>query len=79
MRFRIEHFHAVEVPGTALGYEFAPTGEVDEIDAHDEADAAASALSGEEAVGEALSYDPGHRLYAVPGEEQAVRVTAITS
>jgi hypothetical protein len=50
MRFRIEHFHAVEVPDTPLGYEFAPTGQVDELDAHDEADAAATALSGEEAV-----------------------------
>ena len=77
MRFRIEHYHAVEVPDTPLGYEFAPTGQVDEVDAHDEADAAATALSGEEPVGEALSYDPGHRLYAVPGEELAVRVTAI--
>jgi len=79
MRFRIEHFRAIETPDTALGYEYTPTGRVDELDAHDEADAAAAALTGgdEPSVPEAVSYDPGKRLYAVAGEDEAVRVTAL--
>ena len=45
VRFRIEHYRAVDVPGSALGYQFAPTGRVEEVDAHDEEDAAAMALT----------------------------------
>jgi hypothetical protein len=79
VRFRIEHYRAVDVPGTALGYDYSPTGRVEEIEAHDEAEAAAAALTAndETAVGETVGYDPGKGLYAVPGEDEAVRVVAL--
>ena len=61
VRFRIEHYRAVDVPGSALGYQFAPTGRVEEVDAHDEEDAAAMALTvaGDEPDADGpVAYDP---------------------
>jgi len=80
VRYRVEHFRAVDSPGTALGYDYAPTGQVEEIDAHDRDDAAAAALTtGDEPESDdVVDYDPGRDLYAVPGEDEAVRVTALT-
>lgn len=80
VRFRIEHYRAVDVPGSALGYEFTPTGRVEEVDAHDEEDAAAMALTvaGDEPDADGpVAYDPGSSLYAVPGDDEAVRVTPV--
>ena len=80
MRFRIEHYRAVDVPGSALGYQFAPTGRVEEVDAHDEEDAAAMArtVAGDEPDADGpVAYDPGSSLYAVPGDDEAVRVTPV--
>jgi hypothetical protein len=76
MRFRVEHFRAVEAPETPLGYAFAPTGRVDEVDAHDEAEAAATVLAPSDDTGtlDVVSFDPGNGLYAFPGEDEAVRV-----
>jgi hypothetical protein len=77
MNFTVEHFRAVDAPASPLGYDFVPTGQVDTVDAHDEASAAAIALAGDEQLDlDVVSYDPGHNLYGVPGEEEAVRVTA---
>ncbi|MGN6377959.1 MAG: hypothetical protein ACTHNU_03320 [Gaiellales bacterium] len=77
MNFTVEHFRAVDAPSSPLGYDFVPTGQVDNVDAHDEAAAAAIALAGDELeVDDVVSYDPARNLYAVPGEEEAVRVTA---
>ena len=79
MRFRVEHFRAFEAPGTPLGFDYLSTGQVEEIEAHAEADAAAVALS----VGDdmpdvdTVGYDPAHGLYGLPGEEVAVRVTVL--
>ena len=80
MRFRIEHYRAYEAPESALGFQYAPTGRVEEIDAHDPVDAAAAALTSEEdAAGvDTPEFDPGHGLYAYPGEEEAVRVIEIS-
>jgi len=81
MRFRIEHYRAYETPESAQGYAYAPTGQVDELDAHDPADAAAAALTAEEESPggvETPSFDPEHGLYAFPGEDEAVRVVAIS-
>jgi hypothetical protein len=76
MRWLVEHFRAVEEPSAALGVAFAPVGRTDEIEAADEAEAAAVALSSreDEIEVDALGYDPGHGLYALPGEDEAVRV-----
>jgi hypothetical protein len=77
MNFAVEHFRAVD-SATELGYDFVSTGRVDQVDAHDEAAAAAIALAGGEEVGvDVLSYDPGRNLYGVVGDDQAVRVTAL--
>jgi hypothetical protein len=80
VRYKIEHYRAVEVPDSALGYEFTPTGRVEEVDALDEEDAAALALTvaGDEVeVDGPVTFDPGSSLYALPGDEEAVKVTPI--
>ena len=77
MNFTVEHFRAVD-SASPLGYDFVSTGRVDTVDAHDEAAAAAIALTGGDEVGiDVVSYDPGRNLYGVAGEDQAVRVTAL--
>jgi hypothetical protein len=77
MNFSVEHFRVVDTT-SPLGYDFVPTGQVMRVDAHDEAAAAAIALSGSDELGvDVVSYDPGRNLYGVAGEEQAVRVTAL--
>lgn len=76
MNYAVEHFRAVDVPASPLGFEYVSTGRVDVVDAHDEAAAAAIALAGSEELElDVVSYDPGHNLYAVAGEDEAVRVT----
>jgi hypothetical protein len=80
VRFRVEHYRAVDVPDSALGYEFTPTGRVEELDAHDDEDAAAMALTvaGDDAGTDGVvTFDPGPALWAVPGDEEAVKVTPI--
>jgi hypothetical protein len=79
MRFRVEHFRAIDVPDSALGVEYIPTGEAEELDAPDEAEAAAIALSTQRDVAEQddVSYDPSHGLYGLAGEDEAVRVTTV--
>jgi hypothetical protein len=77
VNFSVEHFRAVDTT-SPLGYDFVSTGRVDTVDAHDEAAAAAIALSGPDELGlDVVSYDPGRNLYGVAGEDQAVRVTAL--
>jgi hypothetical protein len=77
MNFAVEHFRAVD-SASPLGYDYVSTGRVDTVDAHDEAAAAAIALTGEDEVGiDVVSYDPGRNLYGVAGDDQAVRVTAL--
>jgi hypothetical protein len=81
MRFRIEHYRAYEATDSAQGYGYAPTGQVDELDAHDPLDAAATALTAEEDPPggvETPAFDPEHGLYAFPGEDEAVRVVEIS-
>lgn len=78
MRFTIEHFRAVDVPGSALGYDYIATGQKAEVDAHDELSAATAALADAAGGGDELdvvSYDAGRGLYGVAGEDEAVRVT----
>jgi hypothetical protein len=80
VRFRVEHYRAVDVPDSALGYEFSPTGRVEEVEAHDEEDAAGLALTvaGDDPEADGvLTFDPGPGLWAVPGDEEAVKVTPI--
>ena len=75
MRYLVEHLRAIDAPGTPLGVEWLATGRTTEVDAADEAEAAALALTvGDDAV-DAVGYDPGRNLYAVPGEDEAVRVS----
>jgi hypothetical protein len=70
MNYSVEHFRA-------LGYEFVPTGRVETVEAHDEAAAAAIALSEDEIeLDVVVSYDPARNLYGVAGDDEAVRVTA---
>jgi hypothetical protein len=77
MNFTVEHFRAVDAPTSPQGYDFVSTGQVDNVDAHDEAAAAAIALAGAEELDlDVVSYDPGRNLYGVAGEDEAVRVTA---
>ncbi len=79
MRFTIEHFRAVDAPGSALGYDYVATGQTAEVDAHDELSAATAALADATGGGddelEVVSYDAGRGLYGVAGEDEAVRVT----
>jgi len=76
MNYSVEHFRAVDAPEAALGYEFVPTGRVETVEAHDEASAAAIALSEDEIELDVVSYDPARNLYGVAGDDEAVRVTA---
>jgi hypothetical protein len=75
VNYSVEHFRAVDAPGAPLGYEFVPTGRVETVEAHDEAAAAAIALSEEEVELDVVSYDPARNLYGVAGDDEAVRVT----
>lgn len=77
MRFTVEHFRAVDAPGSALGYDYVATGRTSQVEAHDELSAAAVALAEGDDVEELdeVSYDPGRNLYGVAGEDEAVRVT----
>jgi len=76
MNYSVEHFRAIDAPEAALGYEFVPTGRVETVEAHDEASAAAIALSEDEIELDVVSYDPARNLYGVAGDDEAVRVTA---
>ena len=78
VRYTVEHFRAIDDEGSPLGVAYAPTGRIDEVDAHDETSAAAIALSGDAEVLDAdiVSYNPGQGLYGVAGEDEAVRVSA---
>ena len=77
VRYTVEHFRAIDDEGSPLGVAFAPTGRIDEVDAHDETSAAAIALSGDAEVLDAdvVSYNPGQGLYGVAGEDEAVKVS----
>ena len=57
---------------------YVSTGQVDEVDAHDEPAAAAIALSArDDAAGRRqVSYNPAQELYGVAGEDEAVRVSS---
>ncbi len=59
--------------------EIAAIGAPGELDAPDEAEAAAIALSTQRDVVEQddVSYDPSHGLYGLAGEDEAVRVTTV--
>jgi len=77
VHYAVEHFRAVDAPGSPLGYDYVPTGQVETIEAHDEAAAAAIALASEDDLEQldVVSYDPSRNLYGVAGEDEAVRVT----
>ena len=79
MRFRVEHFRALESSDAPLGYAYVPTGEVEEVEAHGESEAAALALTPTDETGDldVPGYDPAHGLYGLPGEDEAVKVTAL--
>ncbi len=77
VKFTVEHFRAIEDPGSPLGYRYLATGVVDTVEAPDEESAAISALG----VGDdgddpgMVSYSPGEDLYGFLGEDESVRVT----
>ena len=77
VRYTVEHFRAIDAEDSPLGVAYVSTGQVDQVDAHDEGTAAAIALSGDAEVLESdvLSYNPADGLYGVAGEDQAVRVS----
>jgi hypothetical protein len=75
VNYSVEHFRSVDAPEAPLGYEFVPTGRVETVEAHDEAAAAAIALSEDEIELDVVSYDPARNLYGVAGDDEAVRVT----
>ena len=80
VRFRVEHLRAYEAPGAALGIAWLETGRTEDVDARDELEAAAVALAqgGEEVIDvDAIAHDPGADLYALAGEDGAVRVTPV--
>jgi hypothetical protein len=79
VRYRVEHFRALESSDAPLGYAYVPTGEVHEVEAHGESEAAALVLTPTEDTGEldVVGYDPANGLYGLPGEDEAVRVTAV--
>jgi hypothetical protein len=81
VRYTVEHFRAIDDEGSPLGVVYVPTGDVDEVEAHDETTAAAIALSGDSEVLEAdvVSYNPGQGLYGVAGEDEAVKVSSTAS
>jgi hypothetical protein len=78
VRYTVEHFRAIDDDGSPLGVAYVPTGQVDEVEAHDETTAAAIALSGDAETLEAdvVSYNPGQGLYGVAGEDEAVKVSS---
>jgi hypothetical protein len=78
VRYTVEHFRAIDADDSALGVAYVPTGQVDEVDAEDETDAAAIALAGDAEVLEVdeLIYNPADGLYGVAGEDEAVRVSS---
>ncbi len=79
VRYRVEHFRALESSDAPLGYAYVPTGEVEEVEAHGESEAAALALTPTDETGDldVVGYDPAHDLYGLPGEDEAVKVTAV--
>ena len=79
VRYRVEHFRALESSDAPLGYAYVPTGEVEEVEAHEESEAAALVLTPGDETGEldTPGYDPAHGLYGLPGEDEAVKVTAV--
>jgi hypothetical protein len=81
VRYTVEHFRAIDDEGSPLGVVYVPTGDVDQVEAHDETTAAAIALSGDSEVLEAdvVSYNPGQGLYGVAGEDEAVKVSSTAS
>jgi hypothetical protein len=78
VRYTVEHFRAIDDEGSPLGVVYVPTGQVDQVEAHDETTAAAIALSGDTEVLETdvVSYNPGQGLYGVAGEDEAVKVSS---
>jgi hypothetical protein len=80
VRYTVEHFRAIDDEGSPLGVAYVPTGQVDQVEAHDETTAAAIALSGDAETLEAdvVSYNPGEGLYGVAGEDEAVKVSSPT-
>jgi hypothetical protein len=78
VRYTVEHFRAIDADDSPLGVAYVPTGQVDEVDAEDETDAAAIALAGDTEVLEVdeLTYNPADGLYGVAGEDEAVRVSS---
>jgi hypothetical protein len=78
VRYTVEHFRAIDDEGSPLGVVYVPTGQVDQVEAHDETTAAAIALSGDAEVLETdvVSYNPGQNLYGVAGEDEAVKVSS---
>jgi hypothetical protein len=78
VRYTVEHFRAIDANDSALGVAYVPTGQVDEVDAEDETDAAAIALAGDAEMLEVdeLIYNPADGLYGVAGEDEAVRVSS---
>jgi hypothetical protein len=78
VRYTVEHFRAIDADESPLGVAYVPTGQIDEVEAHDESTAAAIALSGDAEVLEAdvVSYNPADGLYGVAGEDEAVRVSS---
>jgi hypothetical protein len=78
VRYTVEHFRAIDADDSALGVAYVPTGQVDEVDAEDETDAAAIALAGDAEMLEVdeLIYNPADGLYGVAGEDEAVRVSS---
>ena len=60
---------------------YVPTGQVDEVDAHDEEHGGGHrALAGDAEVlkSDVLSYNPAAGLYGVAGEDEAVKVSTAT-
>lgn len=78
VRYQVEHYRAIDAEDAPLGVAYVSTGQVDEVEAHDESTAAAIALSGDSEALEAdvVSYNPSQGLYGVAGEDEAVRVSS---
>ena len=80
VRYTVEHFRAIDAEDAPLGVAYVSTGQVVEVEAHDEGTAAAIALSSEADPLEedVVSYNPAAGLYGVAGEDEAVRVSSAT-
>jgi hypothetical protein len=78
VRYTIEHFRAIDSEHAPLGVAYISTGQIDQIEAHDEGTAAAIALSSDAdpLESDVVSYNPAEGLYGVAGEDQAVRVSS---